>query len=310
MRHLSTLALAGCLLGVPVESALAQTAAPGGPSTDPVARLFRFTTSSVTTTGPGPQVMVRVDQAGATTATARLALTPITAAGKVKRNARRVSVPLGQIAVNETVSPMWPATRTLARGRYRVKLNATTDTGAKLVRPLGAPGVTQLKVVAGRAVAASVSTLTGGAVSGVAATMVALAQAEVGVVESPKGSNDSPRIALYRASVPGGPVGAWCAYFTSWLARTAGYPLGERGQGYGRVDDLYAWAVRNGKALPAAGVPVLPGDFMVWDEHIGIVEAVAVDGTITTIDGNYSDAVTRRVLPASRLGGVVGYVRL
>src|SRR5689334_17514470 len=71
---------------------------------------------------------------------------------------------------------------------------------------------------------------------------------EVGVAEQPPGSNDSPRIAQFRQATAGSGVGPWCAYFTSWAARQAGVPLGDNGQGFGRVDDVYAWAQKTGKA--------------------------------------------------------------
>jgi hypothetical protein len=133
---------------------------------------------------------------------------------------------------------------------------------------------------------------------------------EVGVAEQPPGSNDAPRIAQYRQATAGSGVGPWCAYFTSWAAREAGVPLGESGQGFGRVDDVYAWAQRAGKAVPnAPGVQPQPGDLIVWDEHIGVVESVGADGTITTIEGNSSDQVARRTYaPGSR--PAIGYVRL
>jgi hypothetical protein len=133
---------------------------------------------------------------------------------------------------------------------------------------------------------------------------------EVGVAEQPPGSNDSPRIAQYRQATAGSGVGPWCAYFTSWAARQAGVPLGENGQGFGRVDDVYAWAQRAGKAIPnGAGVKPQPGDLIVWDEHIGVVESVDPDGSIHTIEGNSSDQVSRRTY-GSDGGGAVGYVRL
>ena len=139
--------------------------------------------------------------------------------------------------------------------------------------------------------------------------IVALIQKEVGQAEQPPGSNDSPRIAQYRRATAGSGVGPWCAYFTSWAAREAGVPLGEQGQGYGRVDDVWAWAERSGKAIPAAGGTPRPGDLIVWDEHIGVVETVLPDGRVQTIEGNSSDAVSRRVHDASG-GGAIGYVRL
>ena len=131
---------------------------------------------------------------------------------------------------------------------------------------------------------------------------------EVGVAEQPPGSNDSPRIAQYRQATSGSGVGPWCAYFVSWAARQASVPLGDSGQGFGRVDDVYAWAQKTGKALPAGSTPA-PGDLIVWDEHIGVVEGVDPDGTIHTIEGNSSDKVSQRTYGADG-GGAVGYVRL
>jgi hypothetical protein len=139
--------------------------------------------------------------------------------------------------------------------------------------------------------------------------IVNLVRGEVRQAEQPPGSNDSPRIAQYRQATVGSGVGPWCAYFTSWAAREAGVPLGDAGQGFGRVDDVYAWAQRAGKAIPAGSGPPQPGDLIVWDEHIGVVESVLPDGQIQTIEGNSSDAVTRRVHDATG-GGAIGYVRL
>jgi len=137
--------------------------------------------------------------------------------------------------------------------------------------------------------------------------MVAIAAREVGVAESPPGSNNSPRIAQYRSATAGSPgPGPWCAYFTSWVARQAGAPVGPSGSGFGSVDALYSWAQQAGKALPRNATPQ-PGDLIVWDEHIGLVESVGAGGVVNTIEGNSSDRVTRRQHPA---GSAVGYVRL
>jgi CHAP domain len=140
---------------------------------------------------------------------------------------------------------------------------------------------------------------------------LAAAQAEVGVAEQPPGSNDGPRIAEYRTATAGSGVGPWCAYFTSWAAAQAGAPLGEIGQGFGSVEAVYAWAQRTGRAIPASpGVAPSPGDLIVWGgRHIGIVESVDPDGSIHTIEGNSSNAVSRRTYGADG-GGATGYVRL
>ena len=72
--------------------------------------------------------------------------------------------------------------------------------------------------------------------------MVNLARNEIGVTEQPPGSNDSPRISQFRQATAGAPgPGPWCAYFVSWAAREAGVPIGDAGQGFGRVDDVWAW---------------------------------------------------------------------
>jgi hypothetical protein len=144
--------------------------------------------------------------------------------------------------------------------------------------------------------------------SGAGVRALAFAQQEVGVAEQPPGSNDAPRIADYRASTAGAGIGPWCGYFVSWAAQQAGMPLGEAGQGFGSVAAAWDWAQRTGRAIPAGQTPQ-PGDLIVWDgTHIGIVESVGPDGTVNTIEGNSSNAVTRRTHDRSG-DGATGYIR-
>lgn len=172
---------------------------------------------------------------------------------------------------------------------------ATTKFGDALSSQFQATGMT------------NISALTG-TTGSVGQKMVALAQNEIGVKEQPPGSNDSPRIKEYRSATAGSGVGPWCAYFTSWLAKSAGAPVGEQGQGFGSVDALYSWAQRNGRATQnGPGVTPAPGDMIVFDEHIGLVESVDADGTVHTIEGNSSDQVIRRTHPQ---GAAVGYVKM
>jgi len=138
--------------------------------------------------------------------------------------------------------------------------------------------------------------------------MTTIAAAEVGQSEQPPGSNDSPRIAQYRTATAGSGAGPWCAYFVSWVARQAGTPLGDHGEGFGSVDALYAWAQRAGRAIPnGPGVVPRPGDLIVWNEHIGIVEQVLPDGRIQTLEGNSSDRVSRNV---HEFSDALGFVRM
>jgi hypothetical protein len=144
--------------------------------------------------------------------------------------------------------------------------------------------------------------------SGSGAAIVAAAAGEVGQAEQPPGSNDSPRIAQYRAATAGAPgPGPWCAYFVSWAAKQAGVPLGDHGQGFGSVDALYSWAQHAGRAQSVgSGYVPKPGDLIVFNQHIGIVENVLPGGQIQTIEGNSSDRVSRRT--HSR-GDAIGFVR-
>jgi hypothetical protein len=84
-------------------------------------------------------------------------------------------------------------------------------------------------------------------------------------------------------------------------------PLGENGQGFGAVDSVYAWAQRTGRAVPVGSGSPRPGDLIVWDSHIGVVESVDAGGRIHTIEGNSSNRVARRVHGPS---DALGYVRM
>jgi hypothetical protein len=158
------------------------------------------------------------------------------------------------------------------------------------------------------AIGATVPTAPIAGAGGPGGAIVAAAAGEVGQAEQPPGSNDSPRIAQYRAATAGAPgPGPWCAYFASWACRQAGVPVGDNGEGFGSVDALYAWAQRTGRAQPAgSGYTPKPGDLIVFNEHIGVVENVLPGGQIQTIEGNSSDQVSRRTHAP---GDAVGFVR-
>jgi hypothetical protein len=198
---------------------------------------------------------------------------------------------LARIAqIDQIVAPKPPAsTGGSPSAGFLTALNDGIQRGSSLAAPAAAPAAQG----------------TGGAGA------LAAAQSQVGVSEQPPGSNDGPQIAEFRTATAGSGVGPWCAYFTSWAAAQAGVPLGEAGQGFGSVSALYGWAQRTGRATPAGpGVQPNPGDLIVWGgEHIGIVESVDPDGSIHTIEGNSSNAVSRRSYGPDG-GGATGYVRL
>ncbi|MDX6699534.1 MAG: hypothetical protein QOE65_2931 [Solirubrobacteraceae bacterium] len=141
--------------------------------------------------------------------------------------------------------------------------------------------------------------------AGVADRVVAAARAELArnVHEMPDGSNEAPRIARYRSAVrwSAGPA-AWCGYFASWVAREAGVPIGEGGQGIGLVSEIRRWGQRTGRWSTSPS----RASIAVFRSHVGIVEQVA-GASVVTIEGNHSNRVAR--VWRSR-GEIRGYVRL
>src|SRR3954469_22287838 len=139
-----------------------------------------------------------------------------------------------------------------------------------------------------------------------ATRIVALARRELnlGVREIPDGSNRAPAIRRYQTATRGAMFGApWCAYFVSYVARQAGAPIGAGGSGIGYVPYIRAWAkqTKRWKATPRAG------DLITFPQHVGIVENVYKNHTLTTIEGNSGNAVRRRW---RRWGEAMGYVRV
>ena len=129
-----------------------------------------------------------------------------------------------------------------------------------------------------------------------AAHAIRLAASQLGVHEVPDGSNDSLRIRIYQR-VTGAFRAPWCASFQQWIhKRITGKTIPAPLPAY--VPSILAWA--QGKtllhALPRAGALVIflrevyrqPSD----GYHIGIVEHV-YPNAYTSIEGNYSNAVTR-----------------
>jgi len=138
--------------------------------------------------------------------------------------------------------------------------------------------------------------------------IVAIAESQLGQSEQPPGSNESPAIAQYRSATAGAVPGEpWCAYFASWVARQAGEPIGEQGQGAGAVSEVWSWAQSTGRAVAnGPGVVPKPGDLIVFGaEHVGIVRDVLPNGQIQTIEGNYEDKVAANVRSPTEATGYV-----
>lgn len=135
--------------------------------------------------------------------------------------------------------------------------------------------------------------------------VVSIARGELsrGVREVPDGSNRGTRIRMYgQSTTPRFYPAPWCAYFVSWVARRAGRPLGPAGRGFGYVPYIKAWAQSTGRwrRTPRSG------DLVMFPQHVGLVESVYKNGTLTTIEGNSSNRVARRW---RRWREASGYVR-
>ncbi|WP_082310042.1 CHAP domain-containing protein [Nonomuraea sp. SBT364] len=114
----------------------------------------------------------------------------------------------------------------------------------------------------------------------------------------------------------------WCAMFATWVWEQAGVSGSPRGIYVATA--IGQWGVERSlfKRRPAGsrGTP-LPGDIAVYGEpgsgtggHVSIVHTVNGDGTITTIDGNDNNRVTRKIInPVTARAGrrdvlISGYV--
>jgi hypothetical protein len=185
---------------------------------------------------------------------------------------------------------------------------AELSTAANLPVAPGAGSSYSLQSVDGVAGSAPLSSTYGADQSTPGGRIVAVAESQLGQTEQPPGSNESPAIAQYRSATAGAVPGApWCAYFASWVARQAGAPIGEQGQGAGSVAEVWSWAQSTGRAIAnGPGVVPRPGDLIVFgDEHVGIVRDVLPNGQIQTIEGNYENKVAANVRSPTEATGYV-----
>jgi hypothetical protein len=151
----------------------------------------------------------------------------------------------------------------------------------KRARPLGWIGVASKRVHASIAGQTACSR-----------RITAAARAELGVHESPWGSNDGARVRVYQ-SVTGAYHAPWCASFVQYVLRKAGVgTIANRSAG---VFYIANWAHRHTllHAQPKPGSVVL---YLRALGHTGVVESVTKRG-FYTIEGNASDAVRRRWHP-------------
>ncbi len=138
--------------------------------------------------------------------------------------------------------------------------------------------------------------------------MIAQARSLLGLTEQPPGSNHN------RVTVEFGFDGPWCNMAVCVAAAHS--------DNLSAVFGKFAFTVAHAQAFQRHGRwhfglgGARPGDIVFFDwggsrvieniDHVGVIEAVHSDGTITTLEGNTSDAYLRRVRNGSV---VVGYGR-
>lgn len=119
--------------------------------------------------------------------------------------------------------------------------------------------------------------------------IVKVAESQIGQGEHPDGSNCTRY----------GPCEEWCSLFVAWVWQHAGVPLPGSTALYGYSGSPYTWAREHGGQILPANARPSPGDAVFFgtgpnaSAHVAIIARVLPDGQITTIDGNYSNKVSR-----------------
>lgn len=121
-----------------------------------------------------------------------------------------------------------------------------------------------------------------------AADVLSVARGELGVTESPRGSNRVKYNEWYYGRPVQGDAYPWCMVFVQWVFSRAGVPVPVRTASCGA---LMRGAKAAGRWVTAE---YRPGDVLIYDfpggaatDHCGICES-AGDGRVTAIEGNTS----------------------
>src|ERR1043166_5197090 len=143
---------------------------------------------------------------------------------------------------------------------------------------------------------------------GTVAGMLGAARKLIGTTENPPGSNHN------QITEGDGFSGAWCDMAVSYAAAHSDNLAAVCGKQCNTVHHAEAFQAKGRWHYGLGGAR--PGDVVFFDwsgsrsigaiDHVGVIEAVHGNGTITTLEGNTSDQYLRRVRNASC---VVGYGR-
>lgn len=139
--------------------------------------------------------------------------------------------------------------------------------------------------------------------------VVRFAQAQVGTVEQPPGSNRGPKITAWQQSFGSWLVGqAWCGVFAGVCLRQAGVPVNSRIAGVALIEDDARSGANGFKAWTTDPKRVRPADLVVlFGRGIHVEVVVKVEGGfVHTVGGNTSSG---NVGSQNNGGGVFARVR-
>jgi hypothetical protein len=131
--------------------------------------------------------------------------------------------------------------------------------------------------------------------------IVTKARSYRGLQEQPLGSNRGPFVQKCQADTfLAGTGWPWCAAFVCHVAKECGVPLAYNGAGAHDMADHHKPWVPMGQVHPGMVV-----DYAIGSGHTGIVTGIDLrSATLTSIDGNWSDAVVEHVMPLSDVRAV------
>jgi hypothetical protein len=152
---------------------------------------------------------------------------------------------------------------------------------------------------------------------GISSVAVNIAKTQVGIMESPPGSNRGPEVNKYLLCAGCPPGNFWCASFVYWCFNEAAKKLKRDNPACKTAGCLYHWNNTSGNKIltkQAINNPSLlkPGQIFIMDHgkgmgHTGIIEKVE-GGFIHTIEGNSNTTGNRNGIGVFQLSRKIGSV--
>lgn len=143
-----------------------------------------------------------------------------------------------------------------------------------------------------------------------------LLRANLGLGETPAGSNHNKITEWYNKNIDRIGDGPWCEMTVTWAMHTTGHASLKRGRAYTVYAAQDAQKGVYGSRWTAGTTGMRAGDAVYYDwrktgkvsgiDHVGIVEKINGDGTYNVLEGNYNDRLARVTRGRTY---IVGYAR-